>query len=73
MCKDYYADNSAFEKKTKTFKWWLAEKSETVLKLKAKFPTGFHNTRIMIRTKMMTWAEFVQDCFGVATSTLRNS
>lgn len=66
MCKDYYADNLAFEKKTETFKWWLAENCETVLKLKAKFPTGFHNTRIMIRTKMMTWAEFVQDCFGVS-------
>src|ERR1017187_7066809 len=62
-CKDYYADSLAFEKKTETFKQYLAENRETVLKLKDKFPTGFHNTRILIRTKMITWAEFVQDCF----------
>jgi hypothetical protein len=65
-CKDYYADSLAFEKKTETFKQYLAENRETVLKLKDKFPTGFHNTRILIRAKMMTWAEFVQDCFGVS-------
>lgn len=65
-CNDYYADDLAFEKKTETFKQYLAENRETVLKLKAKFPTGFHNTRILIRGKMMTWEEFVNDCFGVS-------
>jgi len=65
-CKDYYADDLAFEKKTETFKQYLAENCEAVLKLKAKFPTGFHNTRILIRGKMMTWEEFVNDCFGVS-------
>ena len=65
-CKAYYTADLEFEKKTETFKQYLAENRETVLALKSKFPRGFHHTRILIREKMMTWEEFVDDCFGVS-------
>ena len=67
-CKDYYETDLRRKEKTVTFKRFVAENRDVVLKLKAQFPSGFHNTRIPIRGKQMTWAEFVQDCFGVTYS-----